>query len=329
MKSKRQGSRFFPSHFLFRTVLFSALTLFPGAPVLAAAENELQTVTTEPKDQAPVIQAEELSTTDSEPQSAPDSASQTTTTTHLSLLPEEKALSTEQLLALFGKVYRNKDWPKAQALAAEVLRREPKSSAALYNSGLVFAEMGQLGWGVARFRQALAIWPGFPEAYQGLIFLERKLKLNDSELSKALWFRLQDSGFRYLSLAQMAFFCLFLFGAAGFLFIKYLGRRRVAKITQEAPPAWPVWPAVFSVVFFFSICAAMIKWQLNRLEFGTVVLPKATALSAPSAAALSLFEVTEGQEVLIESVDQEFFQVLSPEGLSGWVKQGEVVESSL
>ncbi len=266
---------------------------------------------------------------ETESTSAPDSASQMAAPTEVSLTPEEIALNTEQLQALFLKVYRTKDWPKAQAISKELLRRQPKSSEALYNSGLVFAEIGQLGWGIARFRQALSLWPSFSEAYRGLIFLERKLKLNENEGSRVFWFHLQDAGFRYLSLMHLIFFSLFLFGAAGFLVIKHLGRRRIAKITQESPPPLPVMSFLFCGVLVLALMSSLIKWKLDRLDFGTVVSPKALALSAPTAGALSLFEITEGQEVLIENTDQDFYQVLSMDGLSGWIKRGEVIDSSL
>ncbi len=270
-------------------------------------------------------------TADTERENVTDSSRQARPASNprVELTEQEAALTLEPLQALFLQSYQRGDWPKAMAISKELVRREPRSATMHYNQGLVYAQIDQLGMAVAKFRGALSLSPSLSSAQDALGFVERKLKLSDEIDTYSWWFRLHDSVFRYLSLRYLAFICVYLLATTGFLLIRYYSKRKIANLAEEMPPGFPVLASVFLGTLIVALGATACKWQFAETDFATIVSSKATALSAPNETALSLFELVEGEEIIVERADKNFYQVLSGRGLSGWISNLQLVDSNL
>lgn len=212
---------------------------------------------------------------------------------------------------------------EARDLWMDVLKSDPRNPKIHYNLALLDLSEKKLGWAKARLRQSLILDPQFEEAQEALKNLTKK---TPSSSTKGWIDPMRSWVLSGISLNSVLFLSALVSFGLGWTWLGFIQNRRIAKRTRELPPSWP-WVGSFfalsSVLFIF--LASLKSFELNQLR-GTILEGPTSAKLAPSQSQVDLFELIEGQEVVVLDRKDDWVQVKSSAGESGWIPKSVIFE---
>lgn len=217
-----------------------------------------------------------------------------------------------------------KDSKSALESFREVLKQHPDDPAVLTNAGIAAQEAGAKGWAIAYLRHALTLGSTLRETKQALEFSLSTLQVKELPHEIEPWEKFRENVLVGISLPWLLFFnggALLLCGVVWISFFR--DRKRAEENEINYPPLRVIhWAA--SAVLAVSLTLVLCKiLDLSEVR-GTIVAEKIQAFSAPSTEAPSLFEITEGLEVIVQREDGKWLQIRYPGGPTGWVTTDQV-----
>ena len=214
--------------------------------------------------------------------------------------------------------YQKKDYTAAQAAFSHALEARKDEPATLTNLGFTYDRLGKKGFALAHLRKALWLRPGSAEAQKAYEFILKQESVREIPHQIELFESLHHWLLPY-SLLTLAFLTLLIFFVAAWSWLSFIGTRKRALQNESAPPGLPLLPLLFSILLVSIWFLALTKWKDSLDSRATIIVPTVAALTAPTEKAPSLFELSEGMEVLLREINGEWAQVTYPGGLSGWV----------
>jgi hypothetical protein len=215
---------------------------------------------------------------------------------------------------------------KSAFLALE--RAMPGNPAAILNLGLIAMKERRPGAALGLWRKGLTEHPTHTELNNAVQWGRTRLQKTDLAHDFSAWESYRSKVLLQISpSAVITASATFLF-LAGWLWLRWWGRRRRAYEEDAAGPTTPL-AAIFITAFFAFLFTVLITLFLDRLDVrATVLKPKVAVLSAPDPEATVLFEVFEGLEVLVRDVrlvgNGKWRRITFPGGLTGWVRDDDV-----
>jgi hypothetical protein len=219
---------------------------------------------------------------------------------------------------------QTKDASGALTSFREALLQHPDDTAILTNLGIAAQEAGLKGWAIAYLREALTLGSRLRETRQALEYSLSQLQVKELPHEIEPWEKLRENVLVGISLPWLLFFnggALLLFGI---VWIRFLKERKLAFENESLLPTLrPMhWAASFVFLISLSLVACKIL-DLSEVR-ATIVAEKVSAYSAPSTEAPTLFEITEGLEVLVQREEGKWLQIRYPGGPTGWVNLDQV-----
>lgn len=222
--------------------------------------------------------------------------------------------------------YNQKKWDQAKATFTELLQRDEANAGIHYNLGLIELKLGQKGWALAHWRRALALDPSLSKAERALKTAQDKFNLPAGEKSPLAlvlndWSRTTPWALWFLLMIATGW-------TGGWLLLSYFGRRKRALTDETNLPSAPLTGALLTIAFALSLSIAVYKW--NYLETGraTVISSIAPLQSAPAKDGVVLTQIPEGTEVTVHRVQNDWAQVESSDGLTGWISKDNLYVTS-
>jgi tetratricopeptide (TPR) repeat protein len=215
--------------------------------------------------------------------------------------------------------YQKNDFKTARASLQSALKASAENPILLYDLGLTEEKDGHLGLAMALWRKALAVQPGFTPADHALNWTRPKLEHSDISHEVEFWESLRSTMLvttplnRYLGSSAV----LLLLG--GWLFFRYMGQRRQARLDEKSMPPFPTVALIFTVLFLITASLSAAKAYDETVVRGTIVVKKIEARSSPDPSATALFDLYEGLEVIFQKESGEWVQVSYPGGSTGWI----------
>jgi tetratricopeptide (TPR) repeat protein len=219
--------------------------------------------------------------------------------------------------------FQNKKYAEAEKLFEKAALEHPQEASILHNWALTEVQLGHKGLAVALWRKALSIAPDFGAARQGRDYLESRYQMRGYE--KDPWMRSvnrQIDSFPFDDLLAILALALAL---GGWLWIRYIKARRSAFDEVRASPAFPSVATFITLVFLGVLTILLWKTSLQLAPRATTVAENVPARSLPSEQGAPLYELKEGSEVLVKRHQQDWLQVTNSDGLTGWVKNNQVM----
>jgi tetratricopeptide (TPR) repeat protein len=236
----------------------------------------------------------------------------------------ESFTSVEAALQSGIKYYHESKFAQAQEDFQKALDLDPKSIPALTNLALAQFQNGNKGWALALLRKATTLDPNFSTLKQAQDFIYPQLEVKELPheilLSETLHQRILAPVSIFWFSVLSALFIL----ACGWSLLSFFGARKRA-LEQDLPNAQI---SFLSVIFALGAVLCIVLFGLKLFDQknirATVVAAKVAALSLPDDKAPSLFDLSQGLEVLIdkEQIDDNkktWSQVTYPGGPTGWV----------
>lgn len=229
----------------------------------------------------------------------------------------------ENLLQKGLSAYQNKLYEEAKDVFNELLKANERDAHVLHNLALTYVQLDQKPLALALWRKALSLDPAYRPAQLGEDYLQKTMNVRPFEHDTlSLWVRQTlDS----LSLYELSWFLAFIIAGCGFFAIRYFSQRLIA-VEEEAPmPTFPSSAILLTIVLVGTIFLMVQKVNLSLTTRATVIVPKVSARSLPSEDSVPVFDINGGNELIIRRNQNDWLQVQNSDGISGWLKQSELM----
>lgn len=236
--------------------------------------------------------------------------------------------SFEQIFRQGLEAYQGKSYEKAREFFENATQLQPGNTAAMVNLALSYYQLGDAGRAIAYFRRTLVIDPEQTEALNGLKFAWSQLPVKEIPHRIETMESLRDHFLLPVSLPMYLGLTAILWLATGWFFLAWLGQRRRALQTEMAPPPFSPRSGLLFVLALLATSLAILKTYDASVPRGTIVGEKIPAQSAPDRAAVPLFDLHPGFEVIIREMRNDWVQVTYPGGLTGWISQKNLIPTT-
>jgi hypothetical protein len=208
----------------------------------------------------------------------------------------------------------------------------PEHEDILLNLGLIAFKEKRIGAAIGIWRKGLVKDSSNESLFRAVSFARTKLEKQDVPREFGAWERYREAVIGRISLPLVVGISGILLFSTGWLWLRWLGRRKRAFEEEAATPQAPI-PALLTTLLFVSVIGIIASIFIDRSELrGTVLSAKVSVLSAPQLEATALFDLFEGLEVIIQetrTVDNKTWRRITfPGGLSGWVPSTSIFATS-
>ena len=228
------------------------------------------------------------------------------------------AQTVEEQFRAANEAIAKADWPAARTNLERADAQQPDQPDILYNLGVVEMKSGRLGLAIALWRKALAIDPESRQVALALSWAQPKLGAANAIAATDVGEWLHQRIFSRVPMRDLLFLALLLLAASTWTWLRFVRKRRLSE-TETATQVSPWAASVFSValVSILTLLGAQVLWlQTTR---ATVIAAKVDVRTTPSPDSASLYELFEGNEVLVRQSEGEWAQVSMAGGLTGWL----------
>ncbi len=238
----------------------------------------------------------------------------------LLLFPSEARADVESATVLFQKgneSYEAGDFDQAIEEYQKIVDLGIKNSKVFYNLGNVYFRKNQLGRAILNYRRALSLDPRDEDGIANLKFaklfaLDKIEERRVNPFSNLLhWFLDLWSTDELTILVSLSYCLSILFG----ILILFTRSRRAL--------LWGL--SMFLLVFVVFSSSLAAKLYFDSIESGVVIAPQAQVRSGPGEDYTLQFTGHEGLEFQISGDSEDWYRILLPNGVRGWIPK-EAVE---
>ena len=214
------------------------------------------------------------------------------------------------------KAFQAEDFQTARNNFNLLLEQYPNDPTLLYNAGLAEFKAGQAGSALGLWRKARSLGNHSDDLLQALQFAENTLNLGSQESGPLI------SLYRRMATAPLGFWL----GLSLILFL-FLGWQSITYGAKQKKPFldWPLSLQLglpfFVLTLFFTL---HLSFKANQKK-GTVTINNLLTHASPSDTSPSLFELHEGQWVFIETEQDNWLQIRTQAGVSGWASKTHII----
>ncbi len=285
--------------FIFLAFIPSVYAEEPATTQPTAVEREAGTTNAAPQDKSPEVPAA----------SAPE-------------------LSFEEYFGRGTKSYQEKKFEDATLNFEKALDLHPDSATVLTDLGLSYFQLQKKGLSVAMFRRALYVDPSQTVAEAALKFVLSQLEVKEIPHQIETYERLRSSVLNSSSLSGFHILTVLSLFSCGFIWLRFLGRRRKAFEEEQAPPNTPAIGLLLGLILILSLSFTLLKIYDLTVPRATIIADKVSAQTAPGEGQTGLFDLYAGFEVIVRNAANDWIQVSYPGGLTGWVKKDSLMSTS-
>jgi tetratricopeptide (TPR) repeat protein len=242
--------------------------------------------------------------------------------------PTQAKATFEEAFSRGTKSYQEKNFTDAIAQFQQALDLHPDSATVLTNLGLSYFQTQQKGLAIAMLRRALFLDPSQVVAEDALKFALAQLEVKEIPHQLESYEKLRSGVLNSASLAGFNVLTALLLFSSGFIWLRFLGRRRKAFELEEAPPAVPVIGILLALGLVLSFSLSLLKLYDLSIPRATVIADKVSAQTAPGEGQSGLFDIYAGFEVIVRNAANDWVQINYPGGLTGWVKKDSLMATS-
>lgn len=239
-------------------------------------------------------------------------------------LVAQESSAPESLFDQGLKAYHAKQYDKARENFEKALEEKPNDAAILYNLGLAYYQQNKKGYAVGLWRKALSMSPGLHAASAALERVEDRFHF--SHLEKTPWEQTLHSAYQHfgwnfwlLGLAAVSAF-------VGWQWLNFFQRRKdAAKDESTEAPTIGAFLTGLSLLWLMAVGLNAGKLSDELSPRGTVVSSSAELKAAPSNDGVALANVPEASELAIRGSHDDWLQVTTSDGATGWLQKSDVL----
>lgn len=245
-------------------------------------------------------------------------------------LAQEPAIETgtsEQLYLTGVSHFQKQQYKEAADSFRLAFQKDRNNRAILYNWGIAEHKLGNSGMAAGAWRRALNVDPEFSRAAKALDFISPQISASRSQ-DLGFFETFRQNILNHVSPAQLGGTSILLLFSSGWLLLGYLGKRRRAFNENTSLPTFPAIGLSLFILCLLSMSIGAAKVYDLTQPRATIITTTASVFSGPHNDSPTLFEVSAGFEVILRRHQEGWMQVVSPGGLSGWMKKDSLFQTS-
>lgn len=224
--------------------------------------------------------------------------------------------------------FREQKFQEAEEAFKAALASGGNSSPVIFNLGLTELKLGKKGMALALWRKALFSDPNYWPARQARDMVASEIEAPAIAHEVSNWEWLRNTLLNPISLRSYLGLLALLMAFTGWTLIRYFGRRSRALEEEKPLPTPPVIGFVLAFCFLTVLLLTAAKVYDYFSPRGTIIVPKAEVKTGPGKESTTLFEIPEGNEVILKDSTDSWVQITYPGGMTGWVAKDSVLSSS-
>lgn len=236
--------------------------------------------------------------------------------------------SAENGFTLGLQFMQEKKFDLAEQVLLKSLEFDPLNKYLLFNLGLSAAENSHPGLAIGAWRRAIFVDPGMQEAHRGLKHIYKQLPSAKQTSSTFILGSLKSDFLDHLNVDVLAVIAAALATLAGLTLIRYFALRKKAFDRDLELPTFTAKSYSYMALFLLSCTLFALKVYSTSFKLATVINPTQIVFTVPNSEASTLFELMEGQQVLIHKTNNDWSFIKYPGGLSGWVPSTSIFQHS-
>lgn len=219
-----------------------------------------------------------------------------------------------------NQAYREGNYKEAVDWYQRILEAGYESGRLYYNLGNCYYKMNQIGRAILYYEKSKKFLPNDSELDFNLELARLKI-IDRIELPPRFFlFEWWDKTKNYYSIPQLTRIVLILYLLTAvilvaFIFLKAYLLRRFLFSTF-------IISLILTLFCGYLLFANIYEGHTN--QFGIVLSPNVTVLSAPSEGATDVFVLHEGVKIKVDDQRDEWMKIALPDGKSGWIKSSNV-----
>ena len=245
--------------------------------------------------------------------------------TTLSLQIAWAQVTPEQSFQAGVEQFQKSQFDEARKSFSDCLGSSQYRLSCLYNLGNTAYKQQRFGEALAYYRLMLNEDPGNRDAKANaqLAFSALKVKslpgpVNSYEIYRSTVLNVASID----AFLAATFISLLILGLSAVRFSKKVAESRASEEERPKPSAFNWVSLGIFIICLFTTATKLYDLTIDR---GTIVSSKTEVKSGPGESNATIFEISEGLEVLILTAHNDWFQVNYPGGLTGWIPKKDLV----
>ncbi len=217
------------------------------------------------------------------------------------------------------RFYQNQKYPDAYNAFRQAYFHDPNNKSAAYNLGITAAKVNRLGIAVGALRRALNLDRSFDAAEEHLKELSQKVPAAQAHSGGSPMEKLKKQVVHFFSIDLVLALLLMALTFTGWQWLKYLGHKKKAFEEDLPLPDLPIKALVGTGANLLLIIIATLVVMELILTRATILPPSQSLFTGPNEKSASIFELNQGQEVIVRKTLDEWSLITYPGGFTGWV----------
>jgi len=219
-----------------------------------------------------------------------------------------------------NQAYRDGNYKEAVDWYQKILSAGYESGRLYYNLGNCYYKMDQIGRAILYYEKSKKFLPNDSELEFNLELARLKIIDRIEMPPRFFLFEWWDKIKNFYTISQLTNLVLILYifttiFLVAFLFLKADRLRKILFSTF-------IITLILTLFCGYLLFANIHQEKTN--QFGIVLSPSVTVLSAPSEGATDVFVLHEGIKIGVEDQRDEWLKIVLPDGKSGWIKSSHV-----
>ncbi|MDB6027585.1 MAG: Aerotolerance-related exported protein [Verrucomicrobiales bacterium] len=222
------------------------------------------------------------------------------------------AENTAEVFNNANKLYEQQKYPAAAAEYEKLLQSSNLAPEIYFNLGNAYFKSGQLGRGIAAYRNAELLAPRDPNIRANLQFARNEA---NKKSSQSLWTEVIHT----LTLNEWAI-------AAAVCIWLVFGLLILSHWRTESKKLLRIWSAVIGVIgLFFVVCLGSAFRDRFLITSAVVVVQEAVVRRGPVEESQSAFTLRDGAEIFVLNRKDKWLQVVDASRRIGWLPESQVI----
>jgi tetratricopeptide (TPR) repeat protein len=213
--------------------------------------------------------------------------------------------------------YRNGNYTEAIEHYQKILDTGYESGKLYYNLGNCYYKLDKIGYAILYYEKSRKFLPNDPEVDFNLELARLKVIDRIEMPPRFFLFEWWDTLKHFYSISQLTHIAIGAYILTAMVLILYLFLKtdRIRRLLFS----------LFSIFLILTLFSGYFLWanihEEKSIQYGVLLSPNASVLSAPDENGTEVFILHEGVKVKLADERENWLKIMLPDGKSGWIKK--------
>lgn len=215
--------------------------------------------------------------------------------------------------------FQKQKFDLAEEAFLKSIQFDPINKYSLLNLGLSALQNNRPGLAIAAWRRAIFVDPSMDEAHKSLDLTYKQIPHAKPKSRSILSGPFKTDFLDRINLDFLSTLVTVLFILTGLSLVRFFALRKKAFDRDLELPSVPTRLYGYVALFVLFVALTSLKVISVNTTLATLIEPTQAVYTSPNLDSSTMFELREGQEILLNQINNDWAFIKYPGGLSGWV----------